>query len=32
MESYGVSQDAIDRERENMERSRNRLLGEDHNR
>ena len=32
MESYGVSQEAIDRERENMERSRNRLLGEDHNR
>lgn len=32
MESYGVSQEAIDKERENMEKSRNRLLGEDHNR
>lgn len=31
MESYGVSQEAIDRERENMERARNRLLGENHN-
>lgn len=32
MESYGVSQEAIARERENMERSRNRLLGEDQSR
>ena len=32
MESYGVSQEAIERERENLERSRNRLLGEDHSR
>lgn len=32
MESYGVSQEAIDRECENMERSRNRFLGENHNR
>jgi len=32
MESYGVSKEAIDRERENMERSRNRLLGEEHSR
>lgn len=29
MESYGVSKEAIDRERENMERSRNHLLGEE---